>query len=135
MTTERWHLKGEYFENCNCEVLCPCVVPGPPTDPTEGHCDVGFAFHIQEGDFGGVSLNNLIFVVIAYTPGNMGAGNWTTAVYIYEKANDAQRKALGRILSGEIGARRNAGCPSQPTSRERNIAPSPTPQRGGTVGC
>jgi hypothetical protein len=79
------------------------VVPGPPTDPTEGHCDVGFAFHIQEGDFGGVSLNNLIFVVIAYTPGNMGAGNWTTAVYIDEKANDAQRKALGRILSGEIG--------------------------------
>ena len=44
MTTESWHLKGEYFENCNCEVLCPCVVPGPPTDPTEGHCDVGFAF-------------------------------------------------------------------------------------------
>ena len=42
MTTESWQLKGEYFENCNCEVLCPCVVPGPPTDPTEGHCDVGF---------------------------------------------------------------------------------------------
>ena len=64
---------------------------------------MGFAFHIQEGDFGGVSLNNLNLVVIAYTPGNMGAGNWTTAVYIDEKANDAQRKALGRILSGEIG--------------------------------
>ena len=103
MTTESWNLKGEYFENCNCEVLCPCVVPGPPTDPTEGHCDVGFAFHVQEGDFGGVSLDDLNFVVIAYTPGNMGAGNWTTAVYIDEKANDAQRKALDRILSGEIG--------------------------------
>ena len=49
MTTESWHLKGEYFENCNCDVLCPCVIPGPPNDPTEGHCDVGFAFHIQEG--------------------------------------------------------------------------------------
>ena len=85
MTTESWNLKREYFENCNCEVLCPCVVPGPPTDPTEGHCDVGFAFHIQEGAFGDVTLNDLNFVVIAYTPGNMGAGNWTTAVYIDEE--------------------------------------------------
>ena len=74
MTTESWHLKGEYFENCNCDVLCPCVIPGPPNDPTEGHCDVGFAFHIQEGNFKGVSLNDLNFVMIAYTPGNMGRG-------------------------------------------------------------
>ena len=103
MTTESWHLKGDYFENCNCEVLCPCVVPGPPTDPTEGHCDVGFASHIQEGNFAGISLNNINFVVIAYTPGNMGAGNWTTAVYIDENANGEQREALGRILSGEMG--------------------------------
>ena len=103
MTTESWHLKGEYFENCNCEVLCPCVVPGPPTDPTEGHCDVGFAFHIQEGDFAGVSLSDLNFVVIAYTPGNMGAGNWTTAVYIDERTDEEQRQAMGRILSGDLG--------------------------------
>ena len=49
--------------------------PGGPA--TEGHCDVGFAFHVQRGNFTGVSLNDLNFVVIAYTPGNMGAGNWT----------------------------------------------------------
>ena len=144
MTTESWHLKGEYFENCNCEVLCPCVVPGPPTDPTEGHCDVGFAFHIQEGNFAGVSLNDLNFVVIAYTPGNMGAGNWTTAVYIDEKANEEQRQALGRILSGDLGGpaerwmpltsdfKGTTYCPITYTAqgRTRSVSPTRTCSRG-----
>ena len=30
-----WQLSGEYLENCNCEVLCPCITsnlqgPGRP---------------------------------------------------------------------------------------------------------
>ena len=101
--SEKWGLKGQYFENCNCEILCPCVLPVASGAPTEGHCDVGLAFHIEEGDFSGVSLGGLNFVVAAYTPGVMGAGNWTTAFYVDERASDEQRHALGRILSGEIG--------------------------------
>ncbi len=135
MTTESWHLKGEYFENCNCEVLCPCVVPGPPTDPTEGHCDVGFAFHIQEGNFAGVPLNDLNFVVIAYTPGNMGAGNWTTAVYIDEKPTERKGRHLAEYSRATWADRPNAGCPSPRTSREQNIAPLPTWPRGGPAAC
>lgn len=103
MTTDRWRLKGDYFENCNCEVLCPCIVPGSGAVPTEGHCDVGFGFHIDEGEFNGVALNGLNFVVIAYTPGIMGEGNWSTAVYIDQRADQQQREALGRIVSGEMG--------------------------------
>ena len=102
-TSEKWSLKGEYFENCNCEILCPCVLPVAPGAPTEGHCDVGLAFHIEEGDFNGVALGGLTFVVAAYTPETMGAGNWTTALYVDERASEEQRSALGRILSGEIG--------------------------------
>ncbi len=101
--TEQWYLIGEYFENCNCEILCPCVIPVPPGAPTEGHCDVGFAFHIEEGEFNGVSLGGLNFVATAYTPGIMGEGNWTTAFYVDEQASQAQRHAIERILSGEIG--------------------------------
>jgi hypothetical protein len=103
MADDRWHLKGDYFENCNCEVLCPCIIGGGPAVPTEGHCDVGFAFHVEEGGLNGVSLNGLSFVVIAYTPGIMGEGNWSTAVYIDRMADEQQREALGRILSGGLG--------------------------------
>lgn len=103
MTTDKWHLKGDYFENCNCEVLCPCIVLGSAAVPTEGHCNVGFAFHIREGDFNGVSLDGLNFVVICYTPGIMSEGNWTTAIYVDRRADRRQREALSRILSGDLG--------------------------------
>ena len=102
-TEERWNLKGDYFENCNCEILCPCIVRGGPAVPTEGHCDVAFAFHIDEGDYRGVALDDLNFIVVAYTPGIMGDGDWTLANYIDERADQFQRAALTRILSGEIG--------------------------------
>ena len=102
-TAEKWSLKGQYFENCNCEILCPCILPVAPGAPTEGHCDVGLAFHIETGDFNGVSLEGLNFVIAAYTPESMVAGNWTTAIYVDERAADEQRSALERILSGDIG--------------------------------
>ena len=102
-SSDGWRLKGDYFENCNCDYLCPCVIGGASAVPTQGHCDVGFAFHIQEGDFNGVDLPGLNFVVVAYTPGVMSEGNWTVAAYVDEKADAQQREALSRILSGEVG--------------------------------
>ena len=59
--THQWHLKGEYLENCNCEVLCPCSIPGSPQLPTEGRCDMALAFNIDEGDFDGVQSRRLEF--------------------------------------------------------------------------
>ena len=103
-TSNRWSLKGEYFENCNCEVLCPCIVQGTGVDPTDGHCDVAFAFHITEGDFNGVSLEGLNFVAACLTPGPMEAGNWTSALYIDERADAQQREAMEQILSGRMGS-------------------------------
>ena len=103
MADESWHLKGDYFENCNCEILCPCVLPVSPGAPTEGHCDVGWAFHIEDGNFNEVSLAGLNFVLAAHTPGIMGAGNWTAAFYVDRRASSEQRHGIDRILSGDIG--------------------------------
>ena len=103
-TNNRWTLKGEYFENCNCEVLCPCIVQGTGIDPTDGHCDVAFAFHINDGEFNGVALGGLNFVAACLTPGPMEAGNWTSAFYIDERANPQQREAMEQILSGRMGS-------------------------------
>ena len=103
-TNNRWTLKGEYFENCNCEVLCPCIVQGTGIDPTDGHCDVAFAFHVNDGEFNGVALGGLNFVAACLTPGPMEAGNWTSAFYIDERANAQQREAMEQILSGRMGS-------------------------------
>ena len=98
-----WRLKGEYFESCNCEILCPCIVRGTNTEPTEGHCDVALAFHIEQGDLDGVALDGLNFIAANYTPGPMAAGGWTSSLYLDERADGAQRSALEQILSGDMG--------------------------------
>ena len=88
--THQWHLKGEYLENRNCEVLCLRGIPGSPQLPTEGHCDMALAFNIDKGDFDGVSLGGVISVVVMYTPGKMTNADWTTALYVNRPATQEQ---------------------------------------------
>ena len=102
MAERTWFLSGDYFENCNCEVLCPCI-HNPQAAPTAGHCDVALAFHIDEGRFESTVLQELNFLVVLWTPTVMGAGRWKTALYIDARANEQQRQALAQILSGTMG--------------------------------
>lgn len=32
-----WKLEGDYFEGCNCDIVCPRIFLG---DPDEGDCHV-----------------------------------------------------------------------------------------------
>ena len=102
----QWQLTGDYFENCNCAVVCPCLASSaaPLTaPPTQGACDVVLAFHIDKGRYGGVSLDGLNVVVAAHAPGPMANGNWAVAAYIDERADDQQTAALGAIFTGAEG--------------------------------
>src|SRR6266581_9751756 len=102
-TQTKWRLSGDYFENCNCNVVCPCLIsPAPPltSRPTQGVCDVALAFHIDKGSYGAVALDGLNLALIAHTPGPMADGNWTIAIYLDERANDQQAEALGAIFGG-----------------------------------
>jgi hypothetical protein len=61
-STATWQLSGDYFENCNCEVVCPCLVSsGAPLTarPSQGVCDVALFFHIEQGTYGELSLDGL----------------------------------------------------------------------------
>ncbi|MGH7278484.1 MAG: DUF1326 domain-containing protein [Candidatus Rokuibacteriota bacterium] len=98
-----WRIKGEYFESCNCEVLCPCLLSRAQARPTEGHCDVVVAVHVAEGSFGGVDLAGLNAALGIYTPGVMASGGWTVAPYVDRRGDEGQRAALEAILSGGAG--------------------------------
>ena len=102
----QWQLSGDYFENCNCDVVCPCLVSknAPLTSrPTEGECNVALIFHIDTGSYDGTSLDGLNVVLAAHTPGPMAEGNWSVAAYIDERADDKQTEALGAIFTGAAG--------------------------------
>ena len=103
MANEKWRIEGEYFESCNCEVLCPCILSSLKGRPTEGHCDVVLAFHIKSGSYGKVDISGLNAVHALTTPGPMGQGNGTLAVYVDSKANPEQRAALETIFTGAAG--------------------------------
>src|SRR5215472_8639354 len=110
----KWRLKGDYFENCNCDVVCPCLVSSKPpltSRPTQGACDVALAFHIDRGNYGPVSLDGLNVAVVVHTPGPMAGGNWTLASYVDERADDAQTAALGAIFGGAEGGPMAAFAP------------------------
>jgi len=102
----KWQLSGDYFENCNCDVVCPCLVSRSPpltAKPTQGECDVAIAFHIDRGSYGQLSLDGLNVVVAVHTPGPMADGNWSLGAYIDERATDDQAAALGAIFGGGEG--------------------------------
>ena len=101
-----WQLTGDYFENCNCDVVCPCFASSaaPLTSrPSRGVCDVALIFHVDKGTYGDVALDGLNVAVIMHTPGPMADGNWTAAAYIDDRADDRQTAALGAIFTGAEG--------------------------------
>ena len=110
----QWHLSGDYFENCSCSLLCPCLVSAaaPLTSkPTEGYCNVPLLFHIDSGRYGDVALDGLNVAVMLHAPGVMAEGNWSVAAYIDERAGDEQTEALGAIFTGAAGGPMAAFAP------------------------
>jgi len=103
MSSGSWHIDGEYFESCNCELLCPCLLSNAQARPTEGHCDVVLGIHIKHGSYGAIDISGLNAVQAMTTPGPMAKGNGTLAVYVDSRANDAQRTALEAIFTGAAG--------------------------------
>jgi hypothetical protein len=102
----RWQIAGDYFENCNCDVVCPCVFSSQPfltAKPTNGFCEVAFAFHVDQGTYGDVALHGLNVVVMARAPGTMADGNWSVAVYLDDRADSQQSDALQKIFTGSAG--------------------------------
>jgi hypothetical protein len=103
-STKNWHIDGEYFESCNCELLCPCLLSHAQARPTDTHCDVVLAIHIADGHWDeNVDLSGLNAVQALTTPGPMSQGDGTLAVYIDARANVAQREALEKIFTGNAG--------------------------------
>ena len=96
-----WHINGDFFDSCNCEVNCPCVFGSPANYDT---CDVAMAWHVNKGYYGDTTLDDLNFAIVCRTHRLMSKGDWTVAIYIDERGTEEQREALRLIASGEAGA-------------------------------
>ncbi len=99
-TMNAWDVRGTYVESCNCEAACPCLFL---SDPTEEDCTLLVGWHVAEGHFGDVSLDDLNVAVAVVSPGNMAQVQWSAAVYVDQQADDGQRDALTQIFTGQAG--------------------------------
>jgi hypothetical protein len=95
-----FHVIGDYFESCTCQVSCPCIFLAPAT---EDACDVFFAWHIRTGEMDDVRIDDLNAAMAVHSPKVMTEGNWKAALYLDERADADQTKALGAIFSGQAG--------------------------------
>ena len=111
MSTTSWQVKGDYFETCNCDFLCPCLSSNMMAEPTKGHCDVAMVFHIDQGRYGNTKLDDLCFAIVAHAPEAMGKGNWTVGLITDAQANAEQQAALIAIGSGQAGGPASALAP------------------------
>lgn len=98
-----WTLEGEYFENCSCDVLCPCISSALQAPATTDRCRAPLFLHIERGNLEETRLDGLNVLLLLDTPARMADGNWRVGLYVDERASDDQQGALLEILSGDRG--------------------------------
>jgi hypothetical protein len=98
MSDVKWTIRAREFANCNCSYGCPCQFNDLPT---HGHCRAVVGFSIDSGHHGTTQLDGLNVAGIFRWPGPIHEGHGEAVVFIDKRANEAQRDALLRILSGQ----------------------------------
>jgi len=95
-----WEISGEFFDSCNCQAVCPCVMLSPPT---EGECKGLISWAISSGKSGDVDLSGRKVVLALHAPGLLTEGNWRVALYVDDGADGAQMEELTGIFAGQKG--------------------------------
>jgi hypothetical protein len=98
-----WSLQGTYFENCPCDMVCPCTTSGLTKPADAERCRVVLVFHIDSGEVDGINVGGLTVAVLADTPQVMADGNWRVGMFMDEAANEEQADRLGGVFSGQLG--------------------------------
>jgi hypothetical protein len=100
-----WHVRGSYFESCNCEAICPCRridgVPGGRS--THGECLGVLSWVIEDGLADGVPIDGLRVAMATRYHDDEPGSPWRFVLYVDERGDDAQRSAVERIWTGALG--------------------------------
>ncbi len=93
-----WEIKGRELVNCSCTYGCNCQFNGLPD---KGHCYAVAGIQIDEGRHGDTSLDGLRVAAIFKWPGAIHEGNGEAIAFVDAKADDRQREALLKIMTGQ----------------------------------
>src|SRR2546430_10411024 len=97
-----WSIEGRYFENCSCEVVCPCTASlalGADYD----YCRFALVFHVDSGEVEGVDVSDVTVLAVGESGKVMSEGNWRLGVLMDDAASDEQAEKLGAVFGGQLG--------------------------------
>jgi hypothetical protein len=99
-----YHVRGAYFESCNCEAICPCRMVGgiPGGRSTYGICYGVLSWLIREGSVGSVDVSGLAAVLVCRYNDDEPGSPWTIVLHVDRRGDDAQRAALERLFLKEL---------------------------------
>jgi hypothetical protein len=98
-----WQLEGTYFENCSCDMVCPCTTSGLTMPADQDRCRVALVFHVDRGAIDQVDVSDKTVVILADTPPVMSEGNWRVGVVMDAAASPEQAEKLGAVFGGQAG--------------------------------
>jgi hypothetical protein len=100
-----YHVGGTYLESCNCDAICPCrrVDGRPGGRSSHGICEGALSWRIEGGEADGVDLSGLAAVLAVHYSDDEPRSPWDYALFVDERGDEAQREALRRLFSGELG--------------------------------
>jgi hypothetical protein len=98
-----WKLEGTYFENCNCDWVCPCTVTSFALPATGDRCQVILNYHVTRGAVDGVDVSGRSVSVVADAPKKMLDGGWRVGLIIDDKASKEQADKLTGVFAGQAG--------------------------------
>lgn len=93
-----WEFTGRELVNCTCDYGCNCQFTGLPD---KGHCHAVAAVQIDRGRHGDTVLDGLVIAAIFKWPGPIHEGHGEVQPFLDSRANDAQRDALLKIMTGQ----------------------------------
>jgi hypothetical protein len=98
-----WKLDGTYFENCSCDVLCPCGASSLVLPADKERCIFVFAYHVDSGEIEGVDVSDRTVLLVGDTPAQMSDGNWRVGLIVDDGASEEQTELLGAVFGGQKG--------------------------------
>lgn len=105
-----WRIEGRYFENCSCDMPCPCTVTfdaGADLD----RCNALLVFDVEQGEVEGVDVGGVTVAAIIDSPKVMTDGDWRLGVLVDDGASDEQTEKLLAVFGGQLGGPMEALAP------------------------
>jgi len=93
-----WEIEGRELINCNCSYGCPCQFNALPN---KGFCEAIGAICVDRGHYGDIRLDGLKIAMAFQWPGPIHEGRGKGQPIVDAAANEAQREALLRIMTGQ----------------------------------